>query len=238
MTTPSAWARRPTPCRRVDAADVLAAVRSRTRAWWRSIPAAMALATSVSGLVLPDAVPASPAGQRRHPRRRRQRLASSALPLGALAAPAARAARTTSARTRPSLKRRRRPQRQPRRPSGRRRPAGGPSRKARPAAARLPPHHPSRLPAGAPPPVVDDAIFSSDQPRRRRAAPAIGGAVGRRRCSGPATSPPAPYLEVLVDREGSVQDARVRGQAPGSDDGRYGAAHRRGAPLAVRRRRS
>ena len=41
---------------------------------------------------------------------------------------------------------------------------------------------------------------------------------------GPDDTPRGAYLEVLVGRTGTVQDARVLGQSPGSDDGRYGAA--------------
>ena len=40
---------------------------------------------------------------------------------------------------------------------------------------------------------------------------------------GPDDEPAGAYLEVLVDRTGAVQDARLRGQAPGGDDSRYAA---------------
>ena len=182
--------------------------------WWRSLPTAMGIATLGTGLAFlmrtgpPPSQPvtaSTPAA-----------LASTALPWRALApvplAPPEQRPEDAGVVAR-------RPLASPALASAALRPPAAASVPAAPSAPSVT-SVPAAPSAPAAPAGVDDPIFSwtsRDVTPPQLASSAAGAVV-----LGPDDSPPGAYLEVLVDRAGTVQDARVLGQSAGSND-RYGA---------------
>ncbi len=164
--------------------------------WWRSLPMAMAIASLGAGLTFLMRTGTPP---QRAPGSAPATLASSALTWRALApVPLA------PPEQRPEI-------------------AGVDARRApAPVPTSAATRAPAAPPAPAAPAVVDDAIFSWTS--RDVTPPHLGSAAPRGAVVlGPDDEPAGAYLEVLVDRTGAVQDARLRGQAPGGDDSRYAA---------------